>query len=209
MQDIADVPSLAVGPVKIGSSAAISGWVGPDNPLSCITQTGLVGANAMADAVWQIDYPAQTVTVAPSVDGLEHIEVRSRCPSSPSEGIAPQPVHRPSRSVPARWSFLVDTGSDGGIVIGPADLAGSGIEVPARCAPGLRPGAGAQGAFDVELRFVDLPDARLGDLEVTLPVGVGDIVAGYRQHRQRVPEPVRGHVRLVHQDHVPRPDHRR
>ena len=32
--------------------------------------------------------------------------------------------------------------------------------------------------FDVELRYVDLP-FKLGDTEVTLPVGVGDIVAGF------------------------------
>jgi hypothetical protein len=176
MQDIADVPSLGLGPVRIGSTAAISGWVGPDNPLSCVTQTGLFGANAMADAVWQIDYQAQTVTVAPSVDGLEHIEGAIAVPFVPAEGIAPNPFIGFDIGT-GSLVFLVDTGSDGGIVIGPKELAATGIEVPADAPVVTAQVAGAQGAFDVELKYVDLP-MQLGDTEVTLPVGVGDLVAG-------------------------------
>ena len=126
-QDIAAVPSLAVGPVKIGSTAAISGWVGLDNPLSCVTQTGLVGANAMADAVWQIDYQAQTVTVAPSVEGLDHIDGAIAVPFIPSEGLAPNPFIGFDIGT-GSLAFLVDTGSDGGIAIGPKELAATGIE---------------------------------------------------------------------------------
>ena len=173
MQDIAAVPSLAVGPVKIGSTAAISGWVGPDNPLSCITQTGLIGANAMADAVWQIDYQAQTVTVAPSVDGLEHIDGAIAVPFIAGQGIAPNPFigfDLGSGSL----AFEVDTGSDGGIAIGPKELAATGIEVPADAPTVSARGAGAQGVFDVELRYVDLP-VQLGDTKVTLPVPFGPV----------------------------------
>jgi len=68
-------------------------------------------------------------------------------------------------------------GSDGGIAIGPKELAATGIDVPADAPVVSAQVAGAQGVFDVELKNVDLP-MQLGDTEVTLPVGVGDLVAG-------------------------------
>jgi hypothetical protein len=176
-QDIAAVPSLAVGPVKIGSTAAISGWVGQDNPLSCVTQTGLVGANAMADAVWQIDYQAQTVTVAPSVDVLGHIDGAISVPFIPGQGLAPNPFIGFDIGT-GSLAFLVDTGSDAGIVIGPKELAATGIAVPADAPTVTAQASGAQGVFDVELKYVDLP-MKLGDTAVTLPVAVGDVVAGF------------------------------
>ena len=104
--------------------------------------------------------------------------MRSRCPSLPAEGIAPNPFIGFEIGT-GSLAFLVDTGSDGGIVIGPKELAATGIEVPAG-APSIiiQQVAGAQGVFDIELRSVDLP-VKLGDTEVTLPVGVADLVAGF------------------------------
>jgi hypothetical protein len=176
-RDVVGVDSLSVGDVKIEQVGAIKGWVGPENPLSCVTEHGLFGANAMADAVWQIDYEAGTITVAPSVDGLDHIAGAQAVPFQPAPGLAPNPViaiEMGSGALP----FLIDTGSDLGIVAAPADLAKVGI-TPADGGPRVNARiAGNEGTFEVALDFVTTP-MKVGDLEIVYPVGAGDIVAGY------------------------------
>jgi hypothetical protein len=174
-EDVVTIESLAMGDAVFHDVAGAVGWVDEDNPLSCVTEVGLLGANLMKNAVWQIDYDAQQVTIAPSLEGLEHIdgaialEFTSRTPQSPS----------PLVEIPvgdSTLTFLVDTGSDGGLTLNPADLEALGLSVDAAAPTISSVGAGAAGTFTADIAFVDIPLA-LGGSEVSYPVATTTTLA--------------------------------
>jgi hypothetical protein len=172
-QEVFAIDELGMGGVLVKDVAALSGWVDADNPLSCLTENGLLGANAMAPAVWQLDYQAGTATLARSVDELEHIEDAFVAPFQPIPGISPTPVLA-LETGDSGLLFVLDTGSDAGLVATPAALEAAGIEIPVGAPTVNSRATGAGGAFDVEGRFVDVT-FRLGDRELTYPVTAADI----------------------------------
>lgn len=152
--DIVLVPGLTVGPVAIGQTGALSGWVDRSNPLSCISPNGLIGANAMQGGVWQIDYQARTVTVAATTDGLDHIGDAIALDFITSPGsLAPSPFVGLKVGT-AVLPFAVDTGSDGTISIGPDQLASGGVAIPADAPTVVARASGAGGSFDIRAPFV-------------------------------------------------------
>ena len=119
---------LRVGPAEFRDVGAVETAIDRQDPIWCLADAGLVGASLMRDAVWQLDYGAQRLTIAPSVEGLEHVADAIRLDFEPASDVSPSPLV----SLPAgegRLTFLVDTGSDGWLTVHPADLAHIGSEV--------------------------------------------------------------------------------
>ncbi len=201
--DVVGVDTVTLGDLSVSTVAAITPWVDKANPLSCLTEYGLVGSNVMKDAVWQIDYQAKTVTVTATTDGIDHVT-----------GAIPVPFRTPGDTPDGSPNiafgigndgliFLVDTGSDGGIITAPQQLESVGVTVP-KDAPVVKSLVeGAAGSIPLDIPFVTTT-IDLGGKKIDYPVGAADIVQGAGQHRQRVPEPVRRHLRLPEQDDLPR-----
>ena len=136
MRDIVPVGRIPLGTAAFDDVAAIVGFFPFDHPLRCITQDGLLGADVMADAVWQVDPAAGRLSIAPSVDGLEHIEGAIDCRSRHP----PRPRLRPVIELPTavgRLRVVVDTGSDGWLAVHPDDLEAAGGGGRAGCAGSL------------------------------------------------------------------------
>ena len=84
-------------------------WAVENTPLYCVTPYGLLGAGGMMNGVWQVDYGAGEITVASSVDQLEHIDGAITVPFTPQPGLSPTPlVELPVGN--GKLLFIVDTG---------------------------------------------------------------------------------------------------
>jgi hypothetical protein len=85
----------------------------------------------MRAAVWQIDFRASLLTIAPTVAGLGHVHNAVRLPFRPYSSPSPSPIVElgiEGRQV----AFLVDTGFAGGLAIHPRDVAGAqSVRLPA------------------------------------------------------------------------------
>lgn len=175
--DTVGVDTVTMGDLRVSTVAAITPWVDEANPLSCISENGLVGSNVMKDAVWQIDYQAKTVTVTASIDGIDHvtgaIPVPFRTPGDTPDG-SPNVAFGVGND---GLIFLVDTGSDGGIIAAPKELESVGVTVP-KDAPVLKTlAAGAAGSIPLDIPFVTTT-IDLGGKKIDYPVGAADIVQG-------------------------------
>ena len=171
---------LRVGPAEFRDVGAVETAIDRADPLWCLADAGLIGASLMRDAVWQLDYGAQRLTIAPSVEGLDHVADAIRLDFEPASDVSPSPLV----SLPAgegRLTFLVDTGSDGWLTAHPADLARIGSEV-APDAPAVATLAStAGGRVATRLAWttadVSLGDRQLRDLPIAtttvLPEGQG------------------------------------
>jgi hypothetical protein len=102
---------------SVGAIAAPAGsvlqWIG----------AGLLGANAMRAAVWQLDFPARTVTIARSIEGLGHVRGGLRLRFRPHSSSSPSPIVDIGIGK-VQVPFLVDTGFDGGLAVHPSDHPG-------------------------------------------------------------------------------------
>ncbi len=147
---------MSVGPgIEITRATAYTPWISTGS-FSCVTADGLLGSSALSDAVWQIDYGAGEITAAASVDQIDHIEDAIRVPFVPRAGLSPTPVV--SLQVGGGvLEFLVDTGAAVGIVIDSAALDSVGVKVPATAPTIATLAAGAGGAFEATLSFVEVP----------------------------------------------------
>ncbi len=171
---------LRVGPAEFRDVGAVETAIDRADPLWCLADAGLIGASLMRDAVWQLDYGAQRLTIAPSVEGLDHVERAIQLDFEPASDVSPSPlVSLPTGE--GRLTFLVDTGSDGWLTAHPADLARIGSEV-APDAPAIALLAStAGGRIATRLAWttadVSLGDRQLRDLPVAtttvLPEGQG------------------------------------
>ena len=163
-EEIVPVAKLRLGDATFTEVGSIKGFLEPDNPLSCISSNGLIGASLMKEAVWQIDYGTNQITIAPSVDGLDHIE------GAIALGFVSPTASSPSPQLPllageGTLNFMIDTGSDGSIMISPADLAGIGMEVdPSGPAFGTE-AAGSAGSYDARLLYAGV-DLELGNQQL-------------------------------------------
>jgi hypothetical protein len=173
--DRVGVDTVTMGGLTVDMVLGLTPWVDSSNPLSCVTEHGLVGGNAMSDAVWQIDYQAKTVTVSASTEGIDHVDGAIAIPYQPMAGLGETPIVGFALG-DAGLPFIVDTGSSFGIVAAPADLERVGIEIPADAPTVKSRIAGAAGTFDLEMPYVT---SSLGLNETTTieyPIAVGDIV---------------------------------
>jgi hypothetical protein len=174
--DVVGVDKVTLGGLSVAQVAGISPWVDDANPLSCITENGLVGANVMKNAVWQIDYQAKTVTVTASTDGIDHVTGAIPVPMQAIQGIGGSPAVAFGVGDDG-LGVLVDTGSDGGILAGPKDLAKVGVDVP-KGAPVVKSRvAGAAGSVDFDIPYVTTT-IDLGTTKIEYPIGAAEVVSG-------------------------------
>jgi len=175
--DLVGVDTVTLGDLTVSTVAAITPWVDKANPLSCLTENGLVGSNVMKDAVWQIDYQAKTVTVTATTDGIDHVTGAIPVPfrtAGDIDGGSPAVAFGIGND---GLIFLVDTGSDGGIITAPKQLESVGVTVP-KDAPVVKSlVAGAAGNIPLDIPFVNTT-IDLGGKKIDYPVGAADIVQG-------------------------------
>ena len=179
-------PSLTVADsVTVTDVLANDPWEGGD-VFACITPNGLLGASSMQKAVWQVDYGTKQISVADSVDQLEHIDGAIALPYIIPEGNKLSPT--PHVVLPVgngEIEFIVDTGGGLPMAIEPAQLAAVGVELPADAPTFGTLAAGAAGAFEGTAQYARLP-IMFGDTELSVPVavaaGVGTIAGGNIGH---------------------------
>jgi hypothetical protein len=190
-RDVVPVGSIGLGGATIADAAAVAGSLSLVHPLRCVTEDGLLGADAMSDAVWQLDPSRGRLTIASSMDGLGHVEGESAIalPFTPSTDASPSPiVELPTAT--GRLRVVLDTGSDGWLAVHPDDLEAAGGRVaqdaPSRYATMWTTGPGPftrirYGTVDVTLgpeRVADLPVATIEALEP----GLGVVGTGFLRH---------------------------
>ena len=165
-------PSLTVADaVTVTDVLASDPWEGGD-AFACITPNGLLGASSMQQAVWQVDYGTKEISVAASVDELEHIDGAIALPFTIQEGNKMSPT--PHVILPVgdgEIEFIVDTGGGIPMAIEPAALASVGVEIPADAPTFGTLTGGAAGAFEGTAQFMRLP-VMFGDTELSVPVTV-------------------------------------
>jgi predicted aspartyl protease len=176
LTDVVDAGTVTIGGLTVEGNQAITPFVGPESPLSCIAENGLVGANTMSGAIWQINYQDQTVTVASSLDQLDNVDGAIALPIFPQPGISGTPIV----GIPVGNSivgFIVDTGNAGDMLLTAAEAARVGITVPADAPLLQQVAAGAAGRFANDTPYVTTP-IKLASGEPT-PIAEGDKTADY------------------------------
>jgi hypothetical protein len=181
-QDVVVVPTVSIGGARLEDVGAVKSFLEPGDPFSCIVDGGIVGPSLLEDAVWQIDYEAQELTIAPSIDGLDHVTDTIELEFTVDFRESPSPVVNVLAD-DRILVFIVDTGSDGAIAVSPQDMATVGIEV-SEGAPAFRAGAmGAAGTFETRLEYANVDLGFVGGVlkdyplagEETLQPGSGNI----------------------------------
>jgi hypothetical protein len=181
--------SVGIGGARFRDVGAVAGFIAPGNPLYCISGNGLIGANLMKEATWQIDYGAGLLSMAASVEGLDHVEGAISLDFIPASEGSPSPIIE----VPAgegSLRFLLDTGSDGWLTVNPNDLEGTGASVDTDSPAVATVGAGASGTFETRLVWtaldLELGETRLSDLPITtttsLSEGQGNMGSAFLRH---------------------------
>lgn len=161
--------------LPITSLTAGTGWQA-GGAFYCITQHGLLGAPAMRNGVWQIDYGANEITVAASVDQLYHIEGAIALPFFiKPDTVSPTP-HVQLQVGNGTLEFVVDSGGGIPLTINTEDLASVGVEIPETAPQMANLAGGAAGSFEIALTALQLPVGVAGT-EITTTVFVGDGMA--------------------------------
>ena len=152
--DVVALPRLAIGGALFSDVGAVTGELEPGNPFACLSDAGFIGANLMRTAVWQLDPVAGVVTIAPSVDGLEHIDGADRFDLLPASDISPSPVIELPLGE-GTLTTLLDTGSNSWLAAHPDDLDELGVAIPDDAPAMAILGTTAGGATVTRARWVD------------------------------------------------------
>ena len=83
---------LRIGPAEFRDVGAVETAIDHADSLSCLADAGLIGASLMQEAAWQLDYGAQRLTIAPSVEGLDHVDKAIRLDFTPASDVSPLPL---------------------------------------------------------------------------------------------------------------------
>lgn len=174
-------PMQSVASLKVENSLSITnataeaGWK-PGASLYCVTPHGLLGAPAMRNAIWQINYDTKNISVAASLDQLDHIEGAIKLPFTVKPNtLSPSP--RVELGVGnGTLTFIVDTGGGIPLTINTAALAKVGLKVPDDAPVGATLAGGAAGSFESRLAGMTLP-LKVGNTEMTATVLVGNGMA--------------------------------
>jgi len=169
--DVVALPRLAIGGAVFSTVGAVVGELEPGNPFACLSEAGFIGANLMRTAVWQLDPVAGVVTIAPSVDGLDHIDGADRFDLLPASDISPSPLIE----VPlgeGTLTTLLDTGSNGWLAAHPDDLGKLGVAIPDDAPAMAILGTTAGGASVARARWVDAERGR-----AVLPVAAMELLS--------------------------------
>lgn len=173
--DVVNVGSLRIGGAVFDDVAGTRGVIKPDNPLSCLSEYGLIGANLLRTAVWQIDYDAREITISSSVDGLDHVDGAITFPFGTLTRAAPTPVLT-FLGDHGRLRFILDTGSSGGLTSNPADLEAIGVTVDASGPKIDVIVAGGAGTFETTVTYAGVDLELDGTSHEDYPVATTDSV---------------------------------
>jgi len=83
---------LRIGPAEFRDVGAVETAIDHADLLSCLADAGIIGASLMQEAIWQIDYGAQRLTIAASVEELDHVEDAIRLEFTPASDASPSPL---------------------------------------------------------------------------------------------------------------------
>jgi predicted aspartyl protease len=167
-----EYPKLTVGgTLTITKATGGEPWNAP-GALHCVSPNGLLGASAMSNAVWQINYETKKITTAAAVAQLDHIKGAIEVPFVRGTGLSPTP-HLQLGVGNGKLDFLVDTGGGIPLSINKADLAKVGVEIPKDAPTADNLAFGAGGAFASLMTFIELP-IKLGDTELVVSAAVGE-----------------------------------
>lgn len=188
-RELVVVPEARLGGAAYREVGAVRTFIGLDDPISCVSRHGLVGANLMRDAVWQVDRVAGRLTIAPDVERLEHVERAIALPFTAASAASPSPIVEVGVGE-GRLRFLVDTGSDGWLAVHPDDLRGVGVAVDVGGPAYWTLASGSAAPFLARVLYVaadvTLGDSRLGALPVAtieaLPKGLGNMGNDFLRH---------------------------
>ncbi|CAN5857654.1 hypothetical protein BH23CHL8_BH23CHL8_21850 [soil metagenome] len=189
MRDIVVVPHVRLGGAAFSDVGVVRTFMNIDGPLGCVSRHGLIGASLMKEAVWQIDYAGGSRTIAPGVEGLDHVEGAIALPFTDASAASPSPILEIGVGE-GRLRFLVDTGSDGWLAVHPEDLAGVGVLVDPEGPAYWTQASGSAGGFLARVLY-GAADVALGDhvLEAlpiatidALPPGLGSMGNAFLRH---------------------------
>ncbi|MCB0642518.1 MAG: aspartyl protease family protein [Phaeodactylibacter sp.] len=112
--DFVVLPELKIGDLVFDDMLAVVGDLNASPLLRCLEVEGLIGANLMRRARWQIDFQQQQIHIASSLDSLPDMAAQTvKVPFSTSLQGTPQ-VDFLLNGVPAN-NFIIDLGSNGAI----------------------------------------------------------------------------------------------
>jgi len=168
-------PSVTLGgALKIDQLTANVGW-SSTGPFYCITPNGLIGSQAMRNAVWQIHYGNEEITVAADVSQLDHVD-GIQIPFNIKEGgLSPTPLVELEVGN-GKLLFIVDTGGGVPMTLNTEAIAAIGLELPEDAPVSAGKGSGASGDFDTAFSGMTVP-VQLGDTEFQVTAVVGDGLA--------------------------------
>ncbi|MEA2025777.1 MAG: hypothetical protein U9O18_03720, partial [Chloroflexota bacterium] len=170
--DVVPLPQLAIGDAIFSHVGAVVGEIKPGNPFYCISEAGFIGASLMQTAVWQIDPGSDpssgSLTIAESVDGLDHVDGAIRLDFARASDVSPSPLIKLPTGAGA-LTLLLDTGSDGWLAVHPDDLADAGVALPDDAPSMSVLGRGTAGPFTTRLEWSAV-DVGLGDEVMRLPL---------------------------------------
>jgi len=166
--------------VRIGKSLEVDnvpasiGW--DAESFFCISRNGLLGASTMRNAVWQINYGDGTVSVARSVEQLDHVAGAIVLPFTHSPvSLSPSPIVELEIGS-GKLSFVVDSGGGIPLTINSASLTKVGIELPADAPTTINLAGGAAGNFESQFSGLTIP-VGIGGRQIDATVIVGDGMA--------------------------------
>jgi hypothetical protein len=153
---------------KLG--AFVVDFITPENPLRCLSDAGLLGANAMRHGVWQIDYQTQQITPAKHINQLGNQVGTLRFPF---ELVGDRPaIKLPIPNGPS-ITAIIDTGWEGGIYLSTPDFEAAKEHL-------IRPKitfqsltATLDGVQNVDFELATIPCLKIGECLVNYPV-MGD-----------------------------------
>jgi hypothetical protein len=171
---VVSLPEVRLGEAVFSDVGAIRGFVGPDNPIRCVAEDGIIGASLMKEAVWQIDYPAGEVTIAPGIEGLDHVDGAIHLDFSLGSSASPSPlVELPVGE--GVLTFLLDTGSDGWLAVNPADLQGTGTALAPDAPASLVSAIDLAGPIATRIDWT-AADIDLGGQAMWLPIATSELL---------------------------------
>lgn len=163
--DVVQLPEVSIAGVRFERIAAIVLDVGVVPELRCLGISGLLGANLMRQAVWQMDLGAGHLRFADRIEALGLADGARRVRFITADSGAP--LIRPVIAGTPVPEMYLDTGASVGMVAPPAAL-------PEGAAAGSIPAVGSSGAAALgygplsgRTRFALIDHIELGELRIT------------------------------------------
>ena len=69
--NLLNIDNISIGGIDFLNTGAIIADLSEPNEISCLKMDGIIGANLMKKAIWEIDYENQKITITNSIDSLE------------------------------------------------------------------------------------------------------------------------------------------